>query len=89
MKKGDLVIHSTGDMGIVQRIDYQHYGSRQAFKIYKEVPRGHCIRSNMIDGYGPTKDGIQNRVLVLFSTRGEMEYSYVPSNSLKVISESR
>jgi hypothetical protein len=88
MKKGDLVMHSTGDMGIVQRIDYQHYGARQAFK-HVGRPRGHCVNSNEADVIAPTRDGIQNRVLVLFSSKGEMEYTYVPSNSLKVISESR
>ena len=88
MKVGDLVIHTTGDIGIVQRIDYQYYGARQALKIYGDIPRGHCIRSDMVNGIGPTRDGIQNRVLVLFSSNGEIAYSYTYSNSLEVISES-
>ena len=88
MKVGDLVRHITGDMGIVQRIDYQHYGSRQAFKI-SSVERGKCIRSNMVDIIAPTARGIEDRVLVLFSSREEPCYSYVPSTSLEVINESR
>lgn len=88
MKVGDLVIHATGDIGIVQRIDYQHYGARQAFKVY-DAKRGQCLHPKMVNGIGPTTNGIQNRVLVLFSSNGEMVYSYTYSNSLEVISESR
>jgi len=89
VKVGDLVRHTTGDMGIVQRIDYQHYGSRQAFKTYP-VSRGHAIRDvRKPDFIAKTKKGIEDRVLVLFSSRDEPCYSYVPSTSLEVISESR
>jgi hypothetical protein len=91
MKISDLVKFKIGgngrDMfGFVMRVDAEHHGARQAFKIYKEVPRGHAVRPNMVDGIGPTKDGIQDRVLVLWCN--DTGYEYVPENELEVISES-
>lgn len=70
--------------GIVIKVDTDYFGASQAFKIYKEVPRGNTIRSNMIDGIGPTKDGKRDRVLVLWTGRG---YAYEDSKDLVMISK--
>ena len=68
MKIGDLVREiKTGRIGIIEKIDVDYYGARQALKIYKKVPRGKCIRGNMVDGLGPTKDGIRDRVTVCWT----------------------
>jgi hypothetical protein len=88
MKVGDLVKMNRGysTLGFIVKIDREHYGARQAYKIYKEVPRGKAIRSSMVDGIGRTKDGIRDRVLVLWPDEG---YSYEESVVLEVVSESR
>jgi hypothetical protein len=87
MKIGDLVKMKLGysEAGLVMRIDEQHHGARQAFKVSK-VERGHCIRPDMVDVISPTHDGIRDRVLVLWPDAG---YSYEESTNLEVISESR
>ena len=92
MKIGDLVKFRIGgngrDMfGFVMRVDTDYHGARQAFKIYKHVERGNCIRPDMVDGIGLTRDGIQDRILVLWGD--DVGYEYVPENELEVISESR
>ncbi len=87
MKVGDLICEiSTGRYGIVEKIDIDYYGAGQAFKIYKEVGRGKCIRGDLVDGFGPTKDGKRDRVLVCW-TDGPPEY--LESHELEVVSESR
>ena len=87
MKVGDLICEiSTGRYGIVEKIDVDYYGAGQAFKIYKDIPRGKCIRPGMVDGIGPTKDGKRNRVLILFT---DSYPEYVEGNNVEVISESR
>jgi hypothetical protein len=73
-------------VGFVESIDVDYFGASQAFKVYQEVPRGKCIRGEMVDGYGPTKDGKRDRVLVCW-TDGAPEY--FESTELKVVSESR
>ncbi len=90
MKVGDLVTAGNPDSapGLVLRIDREYYGARQAIKRYKTIERGKAIRSNMGDGIGPTKDGIRDRVLVLWP-EGEYSFSYEESNVLEVVSESR
>ena len=87
MKVGDLVRMRRGyaALGFVVRIDRGHYGARQAFKVSK-VERGKCIRPNMVDIIAPTRDGIRDRVLVLWPDEG---YTYEESQVLEVISESR
>ena len=90
MKVGDLVRFKIGGngrnmMGFIMRVDPDFHGARQAFKIYKEVPRGEAIRPSMVDGIGLTKDGIQDRILVLWS--GDVGYEYVSHKELKVICE--
>jgi len=86
VKVGDLVKMKRGysEPGFVLKVDKDYHGAHQAFKIYQEVPRGQCIRPNMVDGIGPTKDGIRDRVLVLWPDAG---YEYVESTKLEMISE--
>ena len=87
MKVGDLVKMRSGYSvpGIVVRIDKDHYGARQAFKISK-VERGKCIRPEMVDFVGRTADGIRDRALVVWPDEG---YSYEDPKDIEVISESR
>jgi hypothetical protein len=87
MKVGDLVKMRRGysEPGFVMKIDKDHYGARQAFKISR-VERGKCLRPDMVDIIAPTRDGIRDRVLVLWPDAG---YSYEESTLLEVISESR
>ena len=94
MKVGDLVLSVlpldlTDEWplpGLVIAVNRDYYGARQAFKIYQDIPRGCCIRPNMVDGIGPTKDGIRDRVLVHWP---DAEWSYHDSKDIEVISESR
>jgi hypothetical protein len=83
MKVGDLVA-SPGWVapGLIIKIDKDYHGARQAFKIYKDVPRGQCIRSDMVDGIGPTHRGILDRVLVLWPGYG---FSYEDSDTLWIV----
>jgi len=87
MKIGDLVRLKKGypAIGIVMRIDEQYFGARQAFKI-SNVERGKCIRPNMVDTIAPTRDGIQDRVLVLW-TDDDFAQSYESSAVLEVLGE--
>ena len=84
MKIGDLVKEkNTGRIGIVERIDVDYYGASQAFKRYRTIERGKAFRSDMVDGIGPTKDGIQHRVMVCWSD----DYaSYLKSSEVEIIS---
>ena len=84
MKVGDLVRHESGVVGQVFQIDKQFYGANKAYKIYKNIERGKCIRSNMVDGIGPTRDGIQDRVLVLWECS---DWEYVKSGEVETLSE--
>ena len=88
MKIGDLVKMNAGysTLGFVMKVDKDFYGAKQAFKIYKDVPRGCAILPNMVDGIGPTKNGISDRVLVLWPDEG---FSYEESSKLEVVSESQ
>ena len=90
MRVGDLVrfkVRGLGrDMvGFIMRIDEEHYGARQALKISQEIPRGVCIRPEMVDAILPTRDGIRDRVLVLWSN--EVGYEYCDNTDIEVISE--
>jgi len=82
VKVGDMVRHESGVVGQVFQIDKQFYGSNNAYKIYKDVPRGHAIRPSMVDGIGPTRDGIQDRVLVLWDFS---DWEYVKSGEVEVL----
>ena len=89
MQVGDLVYESaTGRYGFVERVDKDYYGASQAFKFYGNPERGKCIRSDMANGFGPTKDGIRDRVLVLW-TDFDGTPEYLESHEIVVISESR
>ena len=87
MKIGDLVKLKKGypAVGIVVRIDEQYFGARQAFKI-SNVERGKCIRPGMVDIIAPTRDGIQDRVLVLW-TDDAFTQTYENSAVLEVLDE--
>ena len=87
MKIGDLVKMNRGysTLGFIVKIEREHYGASQAFKVSK-VERGKCIRPEMVDIIAPTRDGIRDRVLVLWPDEG---YSYEESQKLEVVSESR
>ena len=87
MKVGDLVYEEiTGRYGIVEKIEKDYYGATQAFKIYKNVERGKALHPWMIDGFGPTKDGKRDRVMVCWA---DSLPEYLDSHELEVISESR
>ena len=65
---GQLVRHrTTRDIGIVKDVDADYYGARQALKVYK-AQRGQTIGPWSINGIGPTKDGIRDRLLVRWYT---------------------
>lgn len=84
MKIGDLIREkSTGRTGFVERIDVDYYGATLAFKRYKAVERGKCIRGDMVDGFGPTKDGKQDRVMICWT---DDHASYLKSGDIEVIS---
>ncbi len=91
MEVGDLVKRKQEDRaggphGYVLCIDRDYHGARQAFKIFNSVKRGHVIHPSMVDGIGPTKRGIRDRVLVMW-LGDRMEREYVESDMLAVISE--
>ena len=70
---GQLVRHSTTrDIGIVKKVDADYYGARQALKVYK-AQRGQTIGPWSVNGIGPTKDGIRDRILVRWYTDYENE----------------
>jgi hypothetical protein len=48
-------------------VDADYYGARQALKVYKSQ-RGQTIGPWSINGIGPTKDGIRDRILVRWYT---------------------
>jgi hypothetical protein len=57
----------SGDLGSVLKVDRDYYGARQAFKVYGAT-RGQALKPDMVNGIGPTKHGIRDRVLVLWYT---------------------
>lgn len=87
---GDLVRCCwSDDIGIVERVDKDYYGGRQAFKVYG-AERGQVIKPSMVNGIGPTEDGIRDRLLIRWTTDftkrrgpdGEMVH-YVESKDVK------
>jgi|LWDU01.1.fsa_nt_gi hypothetical protein len=80
MKVGDLVRHITGDIGIIERIDHDHYSPREA-TFAEEMRRP----DSNLAYYGENVD----RILVLFSKDGELVQSYCPQNALEAINASR
>jgi hypothetical protein len=87
MKVGDLVRDVDGKrLGFVERIDVDHYGARQAYKVINPE-RGKAIRSDMVHHAPlPTEKGIRDRVLVCW-TDGLPEYR--EPVELEVVSEGR
>ena len=87
MKVGNTVREKiTGKLGIIERIDKDYYGSDSAFtKLYREVERGLCIRSDLADGIILNEKGKRDRVLVQWSD-GFPEY--LESTELEVANES-
>jgi hypothetical protein len=95
MIKGDLVKYigepglemspHIGRLGVVIKVDKDYYGASQAFKRYN-WDRAKCINTMKPDGYGPTKDGIRDRALVMWSltTTG---FEYMDSKNLEIINE--
>ena len=79
VKVGDLVRHITGDVGIIERIDHDHYSPREY------SPRESLTQKDRMAYYGENVD----RILVLFSKDGELVQSYCLSNALEAINESR
>jgi hypothetical protein len=87
MKVGDLVRDVDGKrLGFVERIDVDHYGARQAYKVINPE-RGKAIRPDMVH-YAPlsTEKGIRDRVLVCWTDGPPM---YRESIELEVVSEGR
>jgi len=58
---------ATEDIGRVINVDRDYYGARQAFKVYG-AERGQALRPSSVNGIGPTKDGIRDRVRVQWYT---------------------
>ncbi len=97
MKVGDLVRYTgkpdlqfsphVGTLGIVMRIDIDHYGARQAYKIVG-AERGHCLHPKMVNAITATAEGIRDRILVLWSNP-EIGWDYCETTEIEVISESR
>ena len=86
MKIGDLVrLKNTSHLGIITNVEKDYYGARQAFKVSK-AERGKCIQPNMVDIIAPTRDGIRDRELVIWT---DELYTYEDSIKLEVISEDR
>ena len=92
---GDLVVYvgqpglefspHIGRTGIVLRVDKDHFGARQAFKS-RPVPRGQAVYdSRRPDFLAQTKDGIRDRLLVLWN--GSIGFDYIDSKEVEVASE--
>jgi len=63
-----LVRHKwTKDVGRVVNVEPDYYGARQAFKVYN-AQKGQALTPKSVNGIGPTKDGIRDRVLVQWYT---------------------
>ena len=56
-----------GSIGRVLALDRDYYGAKQAFKVYG-AQRGQAIGPWSANGIGPTKDGIRDRVTVVWYT---------------------
>ena len=59
--------HGAGSIGRVVAVDRDYYGAKQAFKVYG-AQRGRAIGPWSANGIGPTKDGIRDRVIVMWYT---------------------
>ena len=75
-KVGQLIrCKLTKDIGRAIDVDPDYYGARQAFKVYG-AQKGQALRPDSVNGIGPTKDGIRDRVMVKWYTSylGGREY---------------
>lgn len=59
--------YGSGSIGRVVAVDRDYYGAKQAFKVYG-AQRGQAIGPWSANGIGPTKDGIRDRVVVMWYT---------------------
>jgi hypothetical protein len=92
MKIGDLVQSQgydtvKGRIGIVMRIDKDHYGNRQAFKMSPRQ-RDECVNPaspNIVKRIELGRTAICDRVLVMF--RDGVTPEYFRSTEFKVVSE--
>ena len=62
-----LDMYGAGSIGRVVAVDRDYYGAKQAFKVYG-AQRGQAIGPWSANGIGPTKDGIRDRVIVMWYT---------------------
>lgn len=88
MKIGDLVKFKIGGngrdmLGFIMRVDKDYHGAGQAFKVYN-ASRGHCLHPKMVNGIGPTLNGIEDRILVLWND--ETGWEYCKSGELEIVS---
>ena len=75
-KVGQLIrCKLTKDIGRAIDVDPDYYGAGQAFKVYG-AQKGQALRPDSVNGIGPTKDGIRDRVMVKWYTSylGGREY---------------
>ena len=59
--------YGSGSIGRVVAVDRDYFGAKQAFKVYG-AQRGQAIGPWSANGIGPTKDGIRDRVVVMWYT---------------------
>jgi hypothetical protein len=67
--------------GVVVKIDKDFYGASQAYKVYN-AKRGEGLHPKMVNGIGPTRDGIQDRIMIAWPDHG---FTYEESSKLEVI----
>ena len=83
MKPGNLVVEiETGHMGLVIRVDKDYFGARTSWKL--RVPRGQCVGWQPGEFIGPNDQQIQDRVLVIWSTK-KYAHEYIPAEKLEII----
>tara|TARA_B100000131_G_scaffold268773_1_gene267820 strand:+ start:139 stop:408 length:270 start_codon:yes stop_codon:yes gene_type:complete len=89
MKVGDLIREiSSGRIGFVEKVDQNYYGARTAFKFDPDLHgRGECVNTRIPDFIGKTKKGINDRVMVQWTDKNELQYFF--GNELEVINESK
>ena len=89
MKLGDLIREkSSSRFGFVVKVDADYYGSQAAFKFDPAIhPRGECVDTRRPDFIGPTKRGINDRVLVQWTDENSLQYFF--GDEIEVINESR
>ena len=86
---GDLVKLKIDDapFGFVLHINVDYFGASQAFKVVGSK-RGECLGPNSVNAVLPTREGIRDRVLVMWCG-DQIGWEYCEGQGLEVISESR